>query len=521
MRVLLFLLCFFGFQSYGQTFSNNTVNTTGSWDVSLSKSIVVSGIGVLSNATRVLKQVNINLGGQTESTRNFGLYTIKLTSPTGATINIVSPGAFPNSFNLQFNSKFRDNSTLQVPSITSGSQGAQPWDIGYYGVSVANSFSTFNTLNADGTWTLTISETSSSSGARFNNVDLVFGPPIVVTDISSSTINDLCITPQCVDGASVIKATIAGYTGSSANDPNVTSTYPSGCQWNAAKNNSGWFFFRPSSTNVKITISGIDAVIQSLVINPTNNCTAGSQSVPAGGCPIDAVNDTYPSNRYTSTSGSSSNQQFNLSGLTANSNYYLVIDGNGGAISPLYIELVGSATSCNILLPIELTHFDYSCHNDQIKLNWSTASETNNSHFTILGSTDANEWLEIGTKIGAGYSSETRQYEFDVQSQFSYLKYFKLVQHDYDTRSKFSNIISVYCDAENLIDFYPNPFNNELNFTVKSNESVSYEITTVLGQIVNSGVISNDNSRVSLEDLASDIYFIKINNSKVHKIIKQ
>jgi hypothetical protein len=50
---------------------------------------------------------------------------------------------------------------------------------------------------------------------------------------------------------------------------------------------------------------------------------------------------------------------------------------------------------------------------------------------------------------------------------------------------------------------------------------VSYEITTVLGQIVISGTVGKENSRVILEDLASDIYFIRINNSKVYKIIKQ
>jgi hypothetical protein len=179
-----------------------------------------------------------------------------------------------------------------------------------------------------------------------------------------------------------------------------------------------------------------------------------------------------------------------------------------------------AAPSC-VILPIELSNFDYSCHNDQIKLNWATATEVDNSHFSILGSTDANEWLEIGTQIGAGNSSEMRQYEFDVPSQYSYLKYFKLAQHDYDSHSKFTNIISVDCDAKNLVDFYPNPFNNELNFTVNPNESISYEITTVLGQVLNSGIVNKENSRITLENLACDIYFIKINNSKVYKIIKQ
>lgn len=73
----------------------------------------------------------------------------------------------------------------------------------------------------------------------------------------------------------------------------------------------------------------------------------------------------------------------------------------------------------------------------------------------------------------------------------------------------------------NQINFYPNPFENEIKFDIKSNQRINFEITTVLGQIVNSGVISQENNRILLTNLASDIYFMKINNSKTYKIIKQ
>ncbi len=529
MKALIYLLiiigCFLSFQFHGQTFSNTTVSSTGSWDATLNKTIVVSGIGVLSNAASVLKQVNIHLGGPSESTRNFGTYTIKLISPAAGnpSITIVSTSSFPTTFYTEFDSKFRDHSSLQFPSTTAGSDLACPWNIGYYRTVTANNFSTFNSTNANGTWTISISETSSSSGAKFVSADLIFGTPFIISSAISS--NNSCSTPQCVDAVSImtvnINNTTNGYTGNNSTDPIVSSPYPSGCDWNGSRDNTAWFFFRPSGTTAKITVSGIQDAIQALVVNPTNNCTSGSQTVPTGGCPISAINDTYNSPRYTGNAGSSANEQFNLSGLTAGNNYYLVIDGFGGNVSNLYIELTGGLTTCDIILPIELINFDYSCQNDQIKLNWATATEIDNSHFSILGSTDANEWLEIGAKIGAGNSLETRQYEFDVPSQYSYLKYFKLAQHDFDTDVKYSNIISVDCEAKNLVDFYPNPFNNELNFTVNSNESISYEITTVLGQVLNSGIVNKENSRITLENLACDIYFIKINNSKVYKIIKQ
>jgi hypothetical protein len=529
MKTLIYLsvilFSFLAYQLYGQTFSNTTVSSTGSWDVTLNKTIVVSGIGVLSSAASVLKQVNIHLGGPSESTRNFGTYTIKLISPAAGnpSITIVSTSSFPTTFYTEFDSKFRDHSSLQFPSTTAGSDLACPWDIGYYRTVTSNDFSTFNGTNANGTWTISISETSSSSGAKFDSADLIFGNPFIISSANIS--NNSCSAPQCVDAVSImtvnINTTVNGYTGNNSTDPNVVAPLPSGCNWNGSRDNTSWFFFRPSGTAAKITVSGIQDAIQALVVNPTNNCTSGSQTVPTGGCPISAVNDTYNSPRYTGSAGSSANLQFNLSGLTAGSNYYLVVDGVGGNVSNLYIELMGGLTTCSILLPIELTNFDYSCNHEFLKLEWITATETNNSHFTILGSTDANEWLEVGIVNGAGNSLNTINYNYNVPAEFYGLKYFKLSQTDFDGTTSFSRILFADCEKHNHVDFFPNPFSNELNFKINSNASVSYEITTVLGQIVNSGYVSKENSLISLENLAADIYFIKINNSKVHKIIKQ
>lgn len=518
------------FQFHGQTFSNNTSNAHNTWDsgnawaTALSKTITVSGVSSpLGTSTSVLNQINIRLGNGSNTGLNLSTYNIRLYHPNGTTfINICTSGGQDcgGSSIGDVNIKYRDNFYLKsIGQLPSGTPSAAwPYHIGYYRVVNANDFATFNGLNPNGDWVLKIVEASSTEIA-FSGVDLIFGNPITVTDLTSSSANDACSGAQCTDNSRVYIGTNNGYSNPGpATDPGLT---VSGCSWNGQKNNSAWFYFVANGSNVNVTISGLSAILQSIGLSMSGGCGSPTYALPTGGCPGAAVNDNYQGGASYGVSGMSYNHQLNFSGLISGNTYYVFIDGSGGAISPFYLELTGNTTSCLILLPIELINFDYSCHNDQIKLNWSTAIETNNSHFTILGSPDANEWFDIGTKIGAGYSSETRQYEFDVPSQFSYLKYFKLAQHDFSNNTKFSNIISVDCDAKNLIDFYPNPFNNELNFTVNSNESVPYEITTVLGQVVNSGIVNKDNSRIALENLASDIYFIKINNSKIYKIIKQ
>ena len=337
---LLFgLFVFLIFSVSSQTFTNNTGEAYDTWDsnnawaTALKKTIVVSGLSnPLSAGGTVLKQVNLKLGDGTSV--NLKTYYIRLKSPSGTVIPIIS-----NNFNAisakNVDIKFRDDITLQFPS----SSDQDPYNIGYYRTFGPNAFSIVNGENPNGNWVLEIVEARDPEIA-FVSVDLVFGSAIVVNDVTGTTTNDNCATPQCMGESSVVKATISGYNGN-PNDPSTLAPYPGGCDWNGSHDNSAWFVFEPTTSTAKITISGITQAIQTLIVDEFNACAAGSQTVPAGGCPRDLVNDTYTSKRYTSSFGSNDNQQFNLSGLIPGNRYYLVVDGSGGLISPLYIELTG------------------------------------------------------------------------------------------------------------------------------------------------------------------------------------
>jgi hypothetical protein len=518
------------YQFYGQTFSNNIGNAHNTWDsgnawaTALSKTITVSGLtNPLSSSATVLKQINVRLGNGSNTGLNLSTYYIRLYHPNGTTfINVCTAGGQDcgGSSIGDVNIKYRDNSYLKsIGQLPSGTPSAAwPYHIGYYRVVNANDFATFNGLNPNGDWVLKIVEATSTEIA-FGGVDLIFGSPITVTDLTGSTTNDACSGAQCSDNAQVYIGTNNGYVNPGpTTDPGLT---VSGCSWNGQKNNSAWFYFVANGSNVNVTISGLSAVLQSIGLSMSGGCTAPTYAVPTGGCPGAAVNDNYQGGATYGVSGMSYNHQLNFSGLTSGNTYYVFIDGSGGAISPFYLELTGNTTSCLTLLPIELSIFEYNCEHGKIRLKWTTSAEINNDYFTILGSTDANEWMVVGNVNGAGSSLNTINYNYDVPAEFSGLKYFKLSQTDFDSTTSFSSVLFTDCEKYDHVNFFPNPFNDELNFKIKSNESVSYEITNVLGQIVNSGDVSKENSRISLENLASDIYFIKINNSKVHKIIKQ
>ncbi len=81
-------------------------------------------------------------------------------------------------------------------------------------------------------------------------------------------------------------------------------------------------------------------------------------------------------------------------------------------------------------LPVTLTSFDAKESQNTIKLNWSTSSEKNSSHFDILKSFDGNEFQKIGEVEAAGDSDTNKDYSFIDENPFPGVNYYKLQQFD-------------------------------------------------------------------------------------------
>ena len=336
ISVVFLLSCYF---SFSQVFSNSDVTAAGTWNVTLTKTITVSGLPNLNAGVFELVQVNLHLGDNA-NTRNYGLYRITLSK--GATsIELVATGGFANSTVQQIDTKFRYNTYLR--RIFEHGSTAEPFDVGYY--RSQENFNAFNGIDPNGEWTITIAETSLATGGRFNNVDLVFKAPFTVQDYTTLNSYDNCDSPYCLGTAEIIVASNNGFTNQSGDmyNPNTTA-----CSWNAAQNNSAWFKFRAAQTSVKVTISAITGNLQILAVDggaDNNPCTPNDNTVLGGGCPTSSINDTYSSPQY--SNGSTKNNQLNLSGLTVGNYYYFIVDGSGASVSPFYIETTGTSFDCS------------------------------------------------------------------------------------------------------------------------------------------------------------------------------
>ena len=515
------------------SFSNSTIQACGTWGSSssvsecLSRTIAVSGIGVLNSSTNLLKQINLSLGSAS-CQRNLNTYDFSLTSPSGTVYNFIANFS-GTSTNMWVDIKFRDHPALEKVNQYSSPGVWFPYSIGYHAVDSDNSFaSTFNGQNANGNWTFTMCEQDIvANNIAFNKIELVFGSKIQVNDVTSNTNNNDCSNATCIGSDGVI--TVGTNNSYSGTDPNYPGNPVSGCDWNGANNNSAWFRFVPSSSSAMITLSGIhngatQIETQPIVFMRSGGCNSGTFTVPNGGCPND---ETYNNSSYVGaqsalspyTGGISGNAEFNLSGLTVGQTYYLYVDGYGSASSTFYIEVPTGCQTCNTPLPIELISFEARKNNRDVNLTWQTASERNNDFFTVERSPNGIDWDVLELIDGAGSSTELLSYETYDNYPLKGISYYRLKQTDFDGKATYSAIKSI-SNTEDLM-VLPNPGNGIFYVSGlsdrKENQVVVMDVT---GKTIANYKTEDAMLQMNLEYHPAGIYYVKVNEEFTMKIVK-
>jgi hypothetical protein len=176
-----------------------------------------------------------------------------------------------------------------------------------------------------------------------------------------------------------------------------------------------------------------------------------------------------------------------------------------------------------VLLPIELTYFQGECHNNQVTLNWQTASERNNDFFTIDYSADGTSWEQIAHVSGSGTTSELSTYSFVDQRLLAGAGYYRLKQTDFDGKSETFDPIRVECAVANEINIFPNPSSGK--FTVMGLEKGQFiHVVNTSGQLIYSTQVLSAIESIDLSAFSKGTYMMQLigeHNVNWFKLIKQ
>lgn len=228
-----------------------------------------------------------------------------------------------------------------------------------------------------------------------------------------------------------------------------------------------------------------------------------------------------------------------ITNLTQSTNYYYaVIEYNGWYTTTNY-QTTGYLTSNDNTLPVEFISFTANKQNEQVLLNWITASEINNKSFGVERSYDAQTWNEIGIVKGAGTTLKNTYYQYlDNNPEYSNIYpttsiFYRLKQMDFDGKENYSNIVAVDWTQPDLaaVDIAPNPFTEELYISINSNEpsTIAVELQNLMGEMyVNKSMqLDYGKNTIHINDfntVPAGVYLLHIQQqqgSQYFKIIKQ
>lgn len=179
-------------------------------------------------------------------------------------------------------------------------------------------------------------------------------------------------------------------------------------------------------------------------------------------------------------------------------------------------------------LPVTLTEFNATCKQENIIIDWTTATEINNDYFIVEKSYDAINFFELAQVQGAGNSNVANHYSIIDLNPTSGTSYYRLKQVDFDGTTAYHQIIASNC-TKNKFDF--NQFilnNNSLSFNISTSfaEKINIYFYDYRSRLISSKVqsIVKGNNQISLNNLAisTGIYMLSVqgkNNSFSTKLM--
>jgi hypothetical protein len=182
-----------------------------------------------------------------------------------------------------------------------------------------------------------------------------------------------------------------------------------------------------------------------------------------------------------------------------------------GSTRDLSNPSMGALNSTNTL-PVSWLSFTGRAIHGDVELNWSTASELNNSHFEIQRTANAIDFSTIGSVAAGTNQSVVNNYQYLDLNPLAGASYYRLKQVDIDGKYSFSSIIQIngtplseikiYNDAEALHVLVP---------ASVSGTSIAF-IYDAAGRVISKQQVLPGRNIINTARLSGGNYFVQLVN---------
>jgi hypothetical protein len=183
---------------------------------------------------------------------------------------------------------------------------------------------------------------------------------------------------------------------------------------------------------------------------------------------------------------------------------------------------LGPHISCAEALPLELVSYSLEISNNEVTINFETASERDLDYYIIESSTDGSYWQELTSIKAAGYSSENNNYSYVDNSPFNGTSYYRLKTVNTDGSVSVLDIVACeFYSSKYLV--YPIPVNSTLFIEGEKLDQSEFLLVNSIGENIDVEITSlGYKYSLNFETIKNGIYFLKIassNNMKTERIM--
>ena len=248
----------------------------------------------------------------------------------------------------------------------------------------------------------------------------------------------------------------------------------------------------------------------------TNNAIFSATVSPTP--PSGTINLDFPGGNIISSFPGSIQLRIQTSGSVTPGTYTITIQGEGPNGTPVHRRTV----QLDVQVPVELTSFTATTKSNDVILNWSTATETNNMGFEIQRKNNA-EFEKVGFAQGYGTTTEIQNYSFIDKGIPAGNYSYRLKQIDLDGTTEYSYPVEVTIAPGDyfLSQNYPNPFNpsTNINYSIPVDGNVSLKIYDLLGNEVYTLIdeqkpAGSHEVEFNASSLSSGVYYYQIKSGE-------
>jgi len=264
-----------------------------------------------------------------------------------------------------------------------------------------------------------------------------------------------------------------------------------------------WLDFSLSLNNVSLTIGGTLEMDKHSVLTLDN---ASSITILSGG----TLTTTHPS----------STELITIGGVVKyNGGTDVTITGLAYASATSGTSPSGfSSTPASGPLTLPVTYVSFSATRSgsaNVTLDWTTASESNNSHFEVERSLNGSDWTTIGT-VAAGTSSLENSYNFTDAMASGAEIWYRLRQVDLDGHAEYSHIVLVTGAQAATTTIVTAGKTINVLFTQPSSGTITARLITLNGQVLEQETFKQSVGNISLgaSRVPDGIYVVYLSDGK-------